>query len=58
MEIKLSFENALEILKNNIFDDDLCYMGAVLFVAIAFGMSVDKVLEHTDYYDDEDWDEE
>ena len=58
MEIKLSFENALKILKDDFFDDDLCYMGAVLFVAIAFRMSVDKVLEYAGDGEDEDLDEE
>ena len=45
MNNKLDFETALEILKSDIFDDDCSYMGAVLFVAEAFDMSVDSVLE-------------
>ena len=45
MNNKLDFETALEILKRDIFDDDCSYMGAVLFVAEAFDMSVDSVLE-------------
>ena len=46
MNYKLDFETALEILQSPIFDDDLSYMGAVLFVSEAFNMSVDSVLEH------------
>ena len=42
---KLDFETALEILKSDLFDDDCSYMGAVMFVAEAFNMSVDNVLE-------------
>lgn len=42
---KLDYETALEILKSDLFDDDCSYMGAVMFVAEAFNMSVDKVLE-------------
>ena len=45
MNYKLDFETALEILQSPIFDDDLSYMGAVLFVSEAFNMSVDSVLE-------------
>ena len=41
----LDFETAMEILKSDIFDDDCSYMGAVLFVAEAFDMSVDSLLE-------------
>lgn len=41
----LDFEMALEILKSNIFDDDCSYMGAVIFVAEAFDMSIDSLLE-------------
>lgn len=40
----LDFETALEILKSNIFDDDCSYMGAVMFVAEAFDMSIDSLL--------------
>lgn len=42
----LDFETALKILKSNIFDDDCSYMGAVIFVAEAFDMSIDSLLEH------------
>ena len=45
MSNKLDFETALEILKSDIFDDDCSYMGAVMFVAEAFDMSVDSLLE-------------
>lgn len=41
----LDFETALKILKSNIFDDDCSYMGAVMFVAEAFDMSIDSLLE-------------
>ena len=41
----LDFETAIEILKSNIFDDDCSYMGAVMFVAEAFDMSIDSLLE-------------
>jgi hypothetical protein len=49
MNNTLDFETALEILKGNIFDDDCSYMGAVLFVAEAFDMSIDSVLEKLDW---------
>ena len=42
---KLDFETAMEILKSDIFDDDCSYMGAVMFVAEAFNMSIDSLLE-------------
>lgn len=45
MNNQLDFETALEILKSNIFDDDCSYMGAVIFVAEAFDMSIDSLLE-------------
>jgi hypothetical protein len=45
MDNKLDFEKALEILKSNIFDDDCSYMGAVMFVAEAFDVSIDSLLE-------------
>ena len=45
MDNTLDFETALEILKSDIFTDDCSYMGAVLFVAEAFDMSVDSLLE-------------
>ena len=45
MDNMLDFETALEILKRDIFTDDCSYMGAVLFVAEAFDMSVDRLLE-------------
>ena len=45
MNNKLDFETALEILKSNIFGDDCSYMGAVMFVAEAFDMSIDSLLE-------------
>ena len=41
----LDFETALKILKSNIFDDDCSYMGAVMFVAEAFDISIDSLLE-------------
>ena len=41
----LDFETALKILKSNIFDDDCSYMGAVMFVAEAFDMSFDSLLD-------------
>jgi hypothetical protein len=44
----LDFETALEILKSNIFDDDCSYMGAVMFVAEAFDMSIDSLLMKLD----------
>ena len=49
MDRKLDFETALEILQSDIFDDDLSYIGAVMFVAEAFGLSVDSVLENIPY---------
>lgn len=45
MNNQLDFETSLEILKSNIFDDDCSYMGAVMFVAEAFDMSIDSLLE-------------
>lgn len=41
----LDFETACEILKSDIFTDDCSYMGAVLFVAEAFDMSIDSIME-------------
>lgn len=48
MKNALTFETALEILKSDIFDDDCSYMGALLFVADAFNVSVDSLLEKLD----------
>ena len=48
MNNKLNFETALKILKSDIFDDDCSYMGAVMFVAEAFDMSIDSLLEELD----------
>ena len=45
MKNKLDFETALEILKSDIFEDDCSYMGAVMFAAEAFDMSIDSLLE-------------
>ncbi len=45
MKNTLNFETALEILKSDIFDDDCSYMGAMLFVADAFNVSVDSLME-------------
>lgn len=45
MDKLINFDEALEILKSDIFDDDCCYMGAVLFVANAFNVSVNDILE-------------
>ena len=48
MKNTLNFETALEILKSDIFDDDCSYMGAIIFVAEAFDMSIDSLLEKLD----------
>ena len=48
MNNTLDFETALEILKSDIFDDDCSYIGAVIFVAEAFDMSVDNLLMKLD----------
>ena len=45
MKNNMDFETALEILKSEIFEDDCSYMGAVLFVSVAFNVSVDSLLE-------------
>ena len=45
MNNKLDFETAMEILKSDIFDDDCSYMGAIMFVADAFDLSIDSLLE-------------
>lgn len=45
MDKLINFDEALEILKSDIFDDDCSYMGAVLFVANAFNVSVNDILE-------------
>lgn len=45
MNNTLDFETALKILKSDIFDDDCSYMGAVVFVAEAFDMSIDSLME-------------
>lgn len=43
--ITLDFETAMDILKNIYFDDEDKFVGAAIFVAEAFDMSVDSVLE-------------
>lgn len=48
MNNTLDFETALEILENTPFGSCDAYMGAVLFVAEAFDMSLDSVLEMLD----------
>lgn len=44
----LNIENAMDILKSEIFDDDCSYMGAVLFVSKAFKIPMETLLEDLD----------
>ena len=48
MNNTLDFETALEILENTPFGDSSAYMGAALFVAEAFDISIDSLLEMLD----------
>ena len=41
----LDFTTALDILQDEDFDDDLSYVAACLFVAKAFGMTIEHVME-------------
>lgn len=48
MNNKLDFETAIEILENTPFGDVAKFEGAVIFVAEAFDMSIDSILEILD----------
>lgn len=45
----LDFETAMDILKNIFFDDEDKFVGATIFIAEAFDMSVDSVLEQVEF---------